>query len=83
MAGEEFAWKMLKKGLDLSDEDVAALREGVLELKDLAPEMKERAEKTEMRVMAICHYLRGKDEKGWSQAEMKAIEHFRASRKPK
>lgn len=81
MTGEEFAWKMLKKGLNLSDEDVEALREGVLELKDLAPEMQQRAELTEKRVMAICIYLKGKDKDAWLEAEKKAVEAFEVMKK--
>lgn len=73
MAGEEFAWKMLKKGLDLSDEDIAELRKGLLELKDMAPEVRKRAELTEARVLAMCLYFKKKDPAAWEQAEREAL----------
>lgn len=77
MAGEEWAWSMLKKGLKLSDDDIVELREGIMELKDTAPQLKKRAELTEMRVHAICLYLKEKDHDAWVRAEKEAIEFKR------
>lgn len=77
MTGEEFAWNMLRKGLRLTDEDIEELRAGVLELKDMGPQLKRRAELTEMRVHALCIYLKKKDPEGWKEAERESIEHFR------
>ena len=82
MAGEEFAWKMLKKGLNLSDEDVDALRDGVLQLKDMAPEMQMRAEITEQRVLALCLFCKDKDLEGWKRAERAAIKAHESGRSP-
>lgn len=73
MVGEEFAWNMLKKGLDLSEEDVEELRAGILALKDMAPDAIKRAEMLEKRVLAICLYLKEHDEAGWKKAEEKAL----------
>lgn len=77
MVGEEFAWSMLKKGLGLTDEDVAELREGVLALKDMAPGAIHRAEMSEKRLLAICLFLKDSDEERWKKAEEKAQAIFK------
>jgi len=73
---------MLKKALSLTDEDVAELRDGILQLKDMAPEVQKRAEMTEQRVLALCLFCKDKDMEGWKRAERAAIKAHESGRPP-
>jgi len=76
MTMEEFAWNMIKKGLNLGDKEIEDLRNGILSLKEVAPELKRRAEKTEVRILALCIYFQQTDKQRWEKAEQEALKRI-------